>query len=69
MSWLMYLTAVLLLFLGILSIRSVYRTKSPDEDMRGAMSKTSLWIKERGRRLRIIVGIWLIIMSIIIFLR
>lgn len=69
MSWLMYLLALLFLFLGILLLRSVYRAKTSDENMSEAMSQTSLWLKERERRLRIIVGIGLIIMSIIIFLK
>jgi threonine/homoserine/homoserine lactone efflux protein len=69
MTWLMYLIAFLLLFLGILSLRSVYRVKSPDENMRENVSQKSLWIKERERRYRIVVGIGLIIISVIIFLK
>lgn len=67
--WKMYLIALLFLFLGILSIRTVYRTKSSDENMRKAMSQTSLWLKERERGLQIVVGIGMIIMSIIFFLK
>lgn len=47
--WKMYLIALFLLFLGILSIRTVYRTKSSDENMREAMSQTYLWLKEGER--------------------
>jgi hypothetical protein len=67
--WKMYLIALFFLFLGILSIRTVYRTKSSDENMREAMSQTSLWLKEGEIRLRIVVGIAMIIMSIIFFLK
>jgi hypothetical protein len=69
MLWVIYLAGISLGWLGFLSLRSGLRTKSPKEEMQESMFPEKAWVYRKEKSMRIYVGIMMIVLALVIFLK